>query len=106
MLLILLTFQFSENVIKRSSSGWHGNNDPTPPPHNVVWDADGFNLSDLSVGVATLFECLVYLKGRVRQTLDRLDLVVDGNNFSLLTAIPEECQLMNEDWFSAKSSEI
>ena len=107
MLLILLTFQFSENVFKRSSSRWHAIKDPTPPPpHNVDCDADGFNLSDLSVGVATLFKCLVYLKGRVRQALDRLDLVVDGNNFSLLTAIPEEWKLMDEDRLSAKSSEI
>lgn len=108
MLLILLTFQFSENAFNRSSSRWHAINDPTPPPHKVDYDADGFNLSDLSVGVATLFKCLVYLKGRVRQALDRLDLVVEGNtcNFSLLTAIPEEWKLMDEDRLSAKSSEI
>ena len=105
-MLILLTFQFSENVFKRSSSRWHAINDPRPPAHNVDCDADGFNLRDLSVGVATLFKCLLYLKGRVRQTLDRFDLVVDGNNFSLLTTIPEECKFVDEDRLSAKSSEI
>ena len=103
MLLILLTFKFSENAFNRSSSRWHA---ITPPPHNVDCEADGFNLSDLSVGVATLFKYLVYLKGRVRQALDRLDLVVEGNNFSLLTAIPEEWKLIDEDRLSAKSSEI
>ena len=101
-------FRFSENVFNCSSSRWHANNDATPPPHKVDCDADGFNLSDLPVGVATLFKCLVYFKGRVKQTLDRLGLVVDGNtcNFSLLTAIPDEWKLMDDDRFSAKSSEI